>query len=105
MKNWTIKKRIVAGFAIVLALVAVLTVTSYLLLNQAGAAAHFMTIDAMPGLEAMSQIDNEIADIQIDVMRDLLAKAPAEHKKLRDDIAGNLRGGTAAHHNQPITAG
>ena len=87
MKNWTIKKRIVAGFATILALVAVLTATSYVLLRQARNAAHFMTVDAMPGMDAMSQIKGLVGDCQIDVLRDLLAKTPDEHKKFRDAIA------------------
>jgi methyl-accepting chemotaxis protein len=87
MKNWTVKKRIIAGFATVLVLVAVLTVTSYVLLRQAKDAAHFMTVDAMPGMDAMSQIKGSVGDAQIDLLRDLLAKTPEEHKKLRDAIA------------------
>ena len=86
MNHWTIKKRIVAGFATILVLVAVLTVTSYGLLRQARDAAHFMTVDAMPGMDAMSQIKGLVGDCQIDLLRDLLAKTPEEHKKFRDAI-------------------
>src|SRR5664280_1131556 len=87
MKNWTIRKRIIAGFATILALVAVLTVTSYILLRQAKDAAHFLSVDAVPGTEAMSQINGLVGDAQIDVLRDLLDKTPDEHKKYRDSIA------------------
>ena len=87
LKNWTIRKRIVAGFATVLLLVAALTVTSYILLRQAKDAAYFMTVDAMPGMDAMSQIKGLVGDCQIDVLRDLLAKTPEDHKKFRDAIA------------------
>jgi methyl-accepting chemotaxis protein len=86
MKNWTIKKRIVAGFATILVLVAALTVTSYVLLRQAKDAAHFMTVDAMPGLDAMSKINGAVGAIQINVLRDLMAKTPEEHKKYREVI-------------------
>jgi methyl-accepting chemotaxis protein len=87
MKKWTIKKRIVASFATILVLVAALTITSYILLRQAKDAAHFMTVDAMPGMDAMSQIKGLVGDCQIDVLRDLLAKTPEDHKKFRDAIA------------------
>ena len=87
MKNWTIKKRVVAGFATILVLVAALTITSYILLRQAKDAAHFMTVDAMPGMDAMAQIKGLVGDCQIDVLRDLLAKTPEDHKKIRDAIA------------------
>jgi methyl-accepting chemotaxis protein len=88
MKNWTIKKRIVAGFAAILVLVGTLTITSYFLLRQAKDAAHFMTVDAMPGMNAISQIKGLVGGCQIDVLRDLLAQTPEEHKKFRDAIAG-----------------
>ncbi len=87
MKNWTIKKRIIAGFAIILALMILLTVASYILLHQAKDAAYFITMDTMPSLDAMSQINGDVGDIQLDVLRDLLAKTPEEHKKYRDAIA------------------
>ncbi len=86
MKNWTIKKQILAGFVTVLALVAVLTVISYTLLRQAKNAAHFMTVDAMPGMDAMSQIKGAVGEIQLDVQRDLLAKTLEEHKKYHEAI-------------------
>jgi len=86
MRNLTIKKRIIAGFATVLVLVAVLTATSYFLLRQAKDAAHFMTVDAMPGMDAMSQIKGTIGEIQLNVLRDLLTKTPEDHKKYRETI-------------------
>ena len=89
MHNWTIKKRIIAGFATILVLVGALTVTSYILLRQAKDAAHFMTVDAMPGMDAMSQIKGLVGDIQINVLRDLLAKTPEDRKKYRDGIAAS----------------
>ena len=42
MKNWTIRKRIIFGFAIILTLVAGLAGTSYTLLRQAKAEADFL---------------------------------------------------------------
>jgi len=89
MKNWTIKKRIIAGFATILVLVAALTAISYALLRQAKDAAHFMTVDAMPGMDSMSQIKGAVGEIQLNVLRDLLAKTSEDHKKYRDTITAS----------------
>jgi len=86
MNNWTIRKRIITGFTIILVLVGVLTVTSYILLRQAKESAHFLTVDAMPGMNAMSQIKGQVCEIQLNVLGDLLGKTPEEHKKYRDTI-------------------
>ena len=86
MKSWTVKKRIAGGFATILALVAVLTVTSYVLLRQAKDAAHFLTVDAMPGMEDLARIKAGVCDNQNTMLRDLLARTPEQHKKYRDQI-------------------
>ena len=86
MNHWTVKKRIAAGFAVILGLVTILGITSFVLLQQASDAAHFMTVDAMPGMDAMSQIKGAVGTIHIDVLRDLIAKTPADHKKFREAI-------------------
>ena len=86
MKKWTIKQRIVAAFTAILALVAVLTIASFVLLRQAKAAAHFLAVDAMPGMDAMSQIKGTVGEIQLAVLRDLLAKTPEDRKKFREAI-------------------
>ena len=86
MKKTTLGKRISAGFAILLVLVAALTVTSYTLLQQARNAAHFMTVDALPGMDAASQIKGMVSDSQNYVLSDLLAKTPEERKQIHDKV-------------------
>jgi len=86
MKHWTVKRQITVGFATVLVMVGVLTITSFFVLRQAKAAAHFLTVDAMPGLEAMSQIDGTVSEIHILVLNNLVAKSAEEHKKYREAI-------------------
>ena len=81
MKNWTIGKRILAGFITIMVLVGWLTVSSYVLLHQAKVAAHFMTVDAMPGMAAMSEIKGIGSDVQINVLNDVLTMSPEAHKK------------------------
>jgi Four helix bundle sensory module for signal transduction len=84
MKHWSIKKRIVAGFATTLALVATLTMTSHVLLGRMKSEAGFMRTDALPGLKAMAQIKRQVSEIQVDVLRALVATTPEDLKKCED---------------------
>ena len=45
-----------------------------------------MTVDAMPGMDAMSQIKGMVSDSQNYVLSDLLAKTPEEHKQIHDKV-------------------
>jgi methyl-accepting chemotaxis protein len=81
MRNWTIKKRIVAAFATVLVLVAALAATSFVLLRQAKTEADFMTTDALPGSVAMTAINGSVEQIQIAVLRVLMSKTAEDRKK------------------------
>ncbi len=87
MKNWTIKKRIIVGFATVLALVTSLAITSFFMFRQIRAESDFLDNDALPGMEAMTEINNTVGDIQIKVLRTILAKTGEERKKFEDEIA------------------
>ena len=87
MKNWTIKKRIIAGFAIILMLVTILAIASFTLLRQIKTEANFMKTDALPGLEAMAKIRGSVSEIQIKVLRTLLATTPEDRKKFEDEVA------------------
>jgi methyl-accepting chemotaxis protein len=90
MNNWTIKKRIVCGFAVILVLVAALAIASFVLLRKARMEADFMNTDALPGTVAMADIRTEVGDMQIVVLRTLMAKTPEERKKW-EEAADNLR--------------
>ena len=50
MKNWTIKKRIVCGFASILLLLGVLAVSSILLLRKIDNNIKVILVDSLPGV-------------------------------------------------------
>ena len=87
MKNWTIKKRILLGFSTILAMVLGLAITSCLLLHKIRAEANLMNTDALPGATSMAQIKGMVSEIEIKVLRIILAKTADEQKKLEDDVA------------------
>ncbi|HLP76168.1 MAG TPA: methyl-accepting chemotaxis protein [Candidatus Paceibacterota bacterium] len=87
MKNWTIKQRIVCGFATILVLVAILGGVSFTLLQQAKSANVDMTGDALPGTIAIAKIANKIESIQIAVLRAIMAKTPEDRTKWEGEIA------------------
>jgi methyl-accepting chemotaxis protein len=84
MKNWTIGKRIIFGFATVLVLVVILAVTSALSLRSIRKDLAMVTEDSLPGVTAMGKVDGFVNEIQIDVLRHMLA-AKAEDKKALED--------------------
>ncbi len=86
MKNWTIGKRIILGFATVLVLVAILAVTSALSLHSIHKNLAMVTEDSLPGLTAISQIKGLVDTIQIDLLRHMLAAKPEDKKTFEDDI-------------------
>ena len=71
MKNWTIKKRIILGFTTILALFAVLAVTSLVLLKTIKGHQADITDDALPGITASGQIKYLVCEIQLSVLRHL----------------------------------
>ena len=85
--SWTIKKRIILSFGLIFLLVAALAVTCYLMLSRARTEANFMTTDALPGSVAMSRIASCVDEIQISVLRVLLAKTAEDRKKWEDNVA------------------
>ena len=87
MKNWTIGKRIIFGFAVPLVLVVCLSIVSFFLSRQVGAEARFMDEDVVPCLIQMAKIKGQVGDIQIKVLGNLLAKTPEERKRYEDEIS------------------
>jgi methyl-accepting chemotaxis protein len=92
MKNWTVGKRIVFGFAIVLALVAALAVTTSQLLRQINRESQSMATDIVPGVVQIAQIKSQLGEIQIRMLDNILASTPAERKQIEDQIAGMRAG-------------
>jgi hypothetical protein len=87
MRHWTIKKRIIFGFAAILALVGVMGMASFILLRQIKTEANVMNTDDLPGMTAMAQIKGTAGEMQIKVLRAFLAKTPEERKEIGDAIA------------------
>ena len=92
MKSWTIKKRIIVGFATILTLVAAMAAASYLVLRRVIAEARIMDEDTVPNLSATSEIKGLVGEIEICLLRDLVAKTPEERKSIEGQIA-ELRAG------------
>ena len=88
MKNWTIGKRIIFGFAVPLVLVTCSGIVSFILSRQVGAEARFMDEDVVPSLVHIAKIKGQVGDIQIKVLGNLLAKTPEERKRYEDEISG-----------------
>jgi methyl-accepting chemotaxis protein len=86
MKNWTIGKRVTAGFALILAILAVVAVTSFILLNQIKAHQQDVLTDAMPGITAAGQIKYAAGEIELGLARVVQAKTPEERKTIEDGI-------------------
>ena len=87
MKNWTVKKRIIAGFATILVLVSILAIAAYMFLHQIRAEANFMKTDALPGLTAMLEIKGQVSEVQIKVLRTIIATTQEDRTKFEDEIA------------------
>ncbi len=87
MKNWTIKKRIVLGFAVILGLVAASAVASFIVLRQVKHEAEFMDTDVVPCLDMMAKLNGAVGEIQMSILRDLIAKTPEERKQIEAEVA------------------
>lgn len=87
MKTWTIRKRMMLGFAIILVLVSGLGGVAHVLLEQAGGEAGFTATEALPGAVTMTDINSLAEQIQIDVLRVILARTPEERTRHEDEIA------------------
>ncbi len=80
MKNWTIGKRVVSGFAAILTLVIIVAVTSTICLRGIRSNLSKITEGSIPGATAIAEINNLIQDIHITLMRHMMA-TKAEDKK------------------------
>lgn len=79
--TWTVKKRIVFGFALILALVLVQTMTSLYLVRHARQSAEFLSSDAVPGMAAIDKIKVCSEEMQSALAWNMMA-ASAEDKKM-----------------------
>jgi len=86
MKNRTIGKRIIFGFATLLLLVSALAITSFVLLRQVRAEADFVKQDALPCLTLITKSKDLVSEIQLRLLRTLLATKPEERQKYQAEI-------------------
>ncbi|MBL9134732.1 MAG: MCP four helix bundle domain-containing protein [Verrucomicrobiales bacterium] len=84
--NWTVRARIIGGFAAILTFVAILTATSSVLLQRVSRETTFLSTDALPGLVAMGEIGSQVQEIQIKVLRVVLATSSNERTNLQREI-------------------
>lgn len=56
MKDWSIRQRVVASFAGILVIMALTSAAAFLYLQRIEAAAHAISVDAMPGLISSSEL-------------------------------------------------
>jgi len=87
MNNWTIKKRVMFGFALVLGLVATQSAITFFLLREVSKDAHVISTDSLPGAILANKLKGNLGHIQISVLRAMIAKTPEERKKHVDEIA------------------
>jgi methyl-accepting chemotaxis protein len=78
MKNWTIKKRIVTGFATLLALFASVAIASVVLLRGIREKATALNEDAVPGIVAAAKISDLTSEAQLTVLRHVMTQDPGE---------------------------
>jgi methyl-accepting chemotaxis protein len=78
MKNWSIAKRITFGFAAVLILFSATAITSYVMLKRVKATEDAIVKQALPGLDCAARIKAVASEIQIGVLRHILAKDPTD---------------------------
>jgi methyl-accepting chemotaxis protein len=86
MKHWTIKKRIVLGFATTILLGVVLAGSSWFLLGNIRNNLEHITADALPAMGAAGKLIQNVGLIQISVLRHPLAKSAEEKKELETQI-------------------
>jgi len=97
MKNWTIGKRVVLGFAAGISILAVMAVTSFVLLKQIKTYQEGILRDALPGVTASGQLKYLACDMELNLLRVVTAKTADARKTFetntqadRDQINKNL---------------
>src|SRR5438093_10390198 len=99
MKNLTVKTRIILGFALVLSLVAAQAIATFVLLRKVNTEADSIASDSLPSALLAMKIRNNVCNMQISLLRVMIAKTPEDRKKFEDDIAARL-----AANNEASTA-
>ena len=91
MKNWTIKRRIVVGFAAVLLLVICQAAAAFLLNRSIATETRSVATSTLPALTVVARMKALVGEIQITVLRAMLAPT-AEERKQHYDKTTAMRG-------------
>ena len=86
MNHMTIGKRVIIGFATVLALFALAGLMAVTRLISVRAGITAIVDDALPGVAAGGHINGLVSDSQLAVLRHITAKTPEERKKFEEDL-------------------
>lgn len=86
MLNLTIGKRVILGFTVVLLLFAGVAGTSLYFLHQVKIHENEILDDALPGITATAKIKDLTSEIQLAVLRHLIARTPEDKKTFDDQI-------------------
>ncbi len=86
MNKWTIKMRIIAGFAALVVIFTVVAASSMILLKQINGHQDDVTDHALPGVTTAGNVKYLACEIELGVVRHIFAKTPEEKKKFDDDI-------------------
>jgi methyl-accepting chemotaxis protein len=86
MNNWTIGKRITAGFAVILTLFAVVAATSFFLIRQVKGHQEAIINDALPGVTASGQVKFFACEAELSLLRHITAKSPEEKKTFESEL-------------------
>jgi signal transduction histidine kinase len=78
MKTRSIGGLVAVGFAAILAILALMTLTSFLLLKQIQTHQEGILGDALPGVAAMAQVKYRACDMELNVVRVVAAKSAEE---------------------------
>ncbi len=94
MSTWTIRTRIITGFATLLVLFTAVAITSVILLRNIRISTMDVGDDALPGITAAAKVQKNTAEIQMAVLRHIMADT-AEAMKAEDQRIEELSGANA----------
>ena len=86
MRNWTIGRRIIFGFASLLAISALVAGASFAFLKQVKGYQQDIVDDALPGITAAGQVKFLVCEIQLSLLRNVAARTPEEKKAFEGEI-------------------
>ena len=86
MKNWTISKRIITGFSVILLIFAAVAAASFVLLKHVREQVNLVQVDALPGIQIAQRIKENTSEIELDVLRHVLAKTADEKQAWEDKM-------------------